>query len=202
MLYILFLLCVSSTFSYFFVKISRSSKMDGFRKGQSRDKQRGQRRSLSPFQGYVLPLERQNSQEKNYFAHHINPSSSIQHLEAGKWTNKQQRIYIKFIEEHREELLTKQARKASKIFKKMSHVVQTRTPDQCRSHHQKLSQYHHTVDNIINEYKTVFQQRTGTTTEKEIKGQIKLESGFYSLKTTDNVFKIYISDNAIKCYSP
>ena len=84
----------------------------------------------------------------------------------------------------------------------MSHVVQTRTPDQCRSHHQKLSQYYHTVDNIINEYKTVFQQRTGTTTEKEIEGQLKLESGFYSLKTTDNVFKISISDNAIKCYSP
>lgn len=31
----------------------------------------------------------------------------------------------------------------------MSRAVVTRSPDQCRSHHQKMMKYHHSLSNIV-----------------------------------------------------
>ena len=39
-----------------------------------------------------------------------------------------------------------------KIFKQMSQFIRTRTPDQCRSHHQKVQKLHHTIEDIIKFY--------------------------------------------------
>ena len=50
-------------------------------------------------------------------------------------------------------------RVASKIFLKMSKVLRSRNPNQCRSHHQKLIQYHGNIDNIITYYQRVVFQR-------------------------------------------
>jgi len=36
-----------------------------------------------------------------------------------------------------------------KINVLMSQEVKTRSPDQCRSHHQKMMHYHHSIPNII-----------------------------------------------------
>jgi hypothetical protein len=41
-------------------------------------------------------------------------------------------------------------RRSQKLFIQMSKWVKTRTPDQCRSHHQKTMKYHHTIDETIN----------------------------------------------------
>ena len=40
-------------------------------------------------------------------------------------------------------------RRAQKIFILMSQEVKTRSADQCRSHHQKIMKYHHTIDGAI-----------------------------------------------------
>ena len=49
----------------------------------------------------------------------------------------------------------------------MSKFILTRTADQCRSHHQKLSLYHQTVENIIKEYEPVRTGATGTDQVQE-----------------------------------
>jgi hypothetical protein len=36
-----------------------------------------------------------------------------------------------------------------KINVMMSKAVKTRSPDQCRSHHQKMMKYHHTISGIV-----------------------------------------------------
>lgn len=43
-------------------------------------------------------------------------------------------------------------RREMKIFKQMSQFIRTRTPDQCRSHHQKVQKLHQTIDDIIKFY--------------------------------------------------
>lgn len=35
----------------------------------------------------------------------------------------------------------------------MSQHIKSRTPDQCRSHHQKILKFHHNIDNILTIYK-------------------------------------------------
>lgn len=34
----------------------------------------------------------------------------------------------------------------------MSRFIKTRTPDQCRSHHQKILKFNHNIDNILTIY--------------------------------------------------
>jgi len=41
-------------------------------------------------------------------------------------------------------------RRSQKLFLQMSKFIGTRSPDQCRSHHQKTMKYHHTIDGVIN----------------------------------------------------
>jgi adenylate kinase family enzyme len=79
-------------------------------------------------------------------------------MERGKWSSREQRLYIQFLQENSLEIETKLSRKANKIFKKMSQVIKTRTADQCRSHHQKIINYHETVDRIIRYYSNLFQK--------------------------------------------
>ena len=40
-------------------------------------------------------------------------------------------------------------RRSHKIFILMSKEVKTRSADQCRSHHQKIIKYHHTIEEAI-----------------------------------------------------
>ena len=39
-----------------------------------------------------------------------------------------------------------------KVFKQISLFVKTRTPDQCRSHHQKILKIHKSVENVLRVY--------------------------------------------------
>jgi hypothetical protein len=45
-----------------------------------------------------------------------------------------------------------------KVFKQMSVFIPTRTPDQCRSHHQKIQKAFQTVDKIIRVFKKKIQE--------------------------------------------
>ncbi|CAK57080.1 unnamed protein product (macronuclear) [Paramecium tetraurelia] len=61
--------------------------------------------------------------------------------EKGHWTNKEHRLYIQFIESHKEIMSDSDQKKMNKIFKQMSDFLKTRSASQCRSHHQKFNPY-------------------------------------------------------------
>ena len=48
----------------------------------------------------------------------------------------------------------KHNRRLWKIFKLMSEFIETRSPNQCRSHHQKMERNHKSVSQIITVYKS------------------------------------------------
>lgn len=58
----------------------------------------------------------------------------------------------------------------------MSQFVKTRTPDQCRSHHQKVKKLHKTIEDIIVFYdrKVMF----GSSKKTKINSNIVLINGF------------------------
>ncbi|CAD8078437.1 unnamed protein product [Paramecium sonneborni] len=57
----------------------------------------------------------------------------------GHWTQKEHRLYSQFIETNKEIMMKSDMKKQEKIFKQMSCVIKTRSPSQCRSHHQKFN---------------------------------------------------------------
>ncbi|CAD8100932.1 unnamed protein product [Paramecium primaurelia] len=60
----------------------------------------------------------------------------------GHWTNQEHQIYVEFLEQHHStSMQSQQNRKNNKIFKLMSQTIGTRSPSQCRSHHQKFNPY-------------------------------------------------------------
>ncbi|CAD8077783.1 unnamed protein product [Paramecium sonneborni] len=59
----------------------------------------------------------------------------------GHWTQKEHRLYLQFIETNKEIMMKSDMKKQEKIFKQMSLVIKTRSPSQCRSHHQKFNPF-------------------------------------------------------------
>ncbi|CAD8113232.1 unnamed protein product [Paramecium primaurelia] len=51
----------------------------------------------------------------------------------GHWNEIEHKTYLKFLQDN------KNHTKGQRLFKKMSQIVGTRTPSQCRSHHQKFN---------------------------------------------------------------
>ncbi|CAD8143651.1 unnamed protein product [Paramecium octaurelia] len=51
----------------------------------------------------------------------------------GHWTKEEHDKYLQFLEDHAH------LKKNNKIFKPMSEIIGTRSPSQCRSHHQKFN---------------------------------------------------------------
>ena len=54
------------------------------------------------------------------------------------WTNEENKLYYKFLEQFPVE--SSLINKKKKIFKQMAEFIKTKNPNQCRSHHQKFSQ--------------------------------------------------------------
>ena len=69
------------------------------------------------------------------------------------------------------------SRKVKKVFLKMSREVKTRSADQCRSHHQKILQYHDSVEDIIR-----------TSRQRFCKGEFENKEPAYA-KTTLDLFE-------------
>ncbi|KAM3133232.1 hypothetical protein pb186bvf_014660 [Paramecium bursaria] len=57
----------------------------------------------------------------------------------GHWTQKEQRSFEMFLLKNESMMQDPDEKKQKKIFKLMSTYVKTRSPNQCRSHHQKFS---------------------------------------------------------------
>jgi hypothetical protein len=66
------------------------------------------------------------------------------------WRLPENKAYMQFLQENEELFYSSRSqRKAAKINVLMSAAVGTRSPDQCRSHHQKMVKYHQDIPKII-----------------------------------------------------
>ena len=68
----------------------------------------------------------------------------------GKWSQDEQILYKKFLGDHLVLFQDKSTRKSNKVFLKMSGIITTRTPQQCRTHHQKMFKFHGSQEAILN----------------------------------------------------
>ena len=67
----------------------------------------------------------------------------------GRWSGHEKARYYIFLVMHEPYFLRKGMRRNDKLFKMMSNFITTRSPDQCRSHHQKIEKKFEDVGQII-----------------------------------------------------
>ncbi|CAD8202709.1 unnamed protein product [Paramecium octaurelia] len=65
--------------------------------------------------------------------------------QTGHWSELEHQTYIDFLNMHRSVMESQDQKKTSKIFKLMSETIGTRSPSQCRSHHQKFNPFVHQI---------------------------------------------------------
>ena len=56
----------------------------------------------------------------------------------GRWALQERREYYVFLKIYSQFFITKDHRRNDKVFRMMANFIKSRTPDQCRTHHQKL----------------------------------------------------------------
>ena len=56
----------------------------------------------------------------------------------GRWMVQERREYYIFLKIYSQFFITKDHRRNDKVFRMMANFIKSRTPDQCRTHHQKL----------------------------------------------------------------
>ncbi|CAD8140330.1 unnamed protein product [Paramecium pentaurelia] len=59
----------------------------------------------------------------------------------GHWTDQEHKLYLDFLYNSQDQVETIQKSKGQRFFKKMSQNIVTRSPSQCRSHHQKFNPF-------------------------------------------------------------
>ena len=80
-------------------------------------------------------------------------------LRIGAWTTQENQIYLNFILQNIPDFASEKDRRSSKVFHRLSKILKKRTPDQCRSHHQKLQMKHgDNIQAIIEEIKRKIQK--------------------------------------------
>jgi hypothetical protein len=68
----------------------------------------------------------------------------------GSWGAEENRIYLGFLESYKDDFEDEAARRRTTVFNRLSKALRKRTPDQCRSHHQKLqNRFKNNLDRII-----------------------------------------------------
>ncbi|CAD8205736.1 unnamed protein product [Paramecium octaurelia] len=91
--------------------------------------------------------EAQGSQEgsqqtqKQKGQHQSTKKPKKEHINTGHWSTEEHTTYIGFLQQYESIMTSSMMKKTSKIFKQMSELIGTRTPSQCRSHHQKFNPY-------------------------------------------------------------
>ncbi|CAD8082590.1 unnamed protein product [Paramecium sonneborni] len=79
--------------------------------------------------------------------HHQTKISKKEHINTGHWSAVEHNTYVNFLSQYENIMNSSMMKKTSKIFKQMSELIGTRTPSQCRSHHQKFNPYAHRGEN-------------------------------------------------------
>ncbi|CAK86884.1 unnamed protein product (macronuclear) [Paramecium tetraurelia] len=91
--------------------------------------------------------EAQGSQEgsqqtqKQKGQHQLTKKPKKENINTGHWSTEEHTTYIGFLQQYESIMTSSMMKKTSKIFKQMSELIGTRTPSQCRSHHQKFNPY-------------------------------------------------------------
>ncbi|CAD8197936.1 unnamed protein product [Paramecium octaurelia] len=75
----------------------------------------------------------QNDSEATKQSNELLPGSMKILKKQGHWNEIEHNTYLRFLQENNNHT------KGQRLFKKMSQIVGTRTPSQCRSHHQKFN---------------------------------------------------------------
>ena len=65
-----------------------------------------------------------------------------------RWTPEENVLYLRFLKHNQDKFTGKCPKKFLK-FERMSFEIESKTPDQCRSHHQKMMMRYKSVENII-----------------------------------------------------
>ena len=65
------------------------------------------------------------------------------------WNFQENSLYIEFLKENKRSFEDESTRRSSKIFLEMSLSLRTKSPEQCRTHHQKIMTKYGTLDMII-----------------------------------------------------
>ncbi|CAD8078416.1 unnamed protein product [Paramecium primaurelia] len=79
--------------------------------------------------------------------HHQIKKPKKEHINTGHWSAIEHTTYVNFLSQYENIMNSSMMKKTSKIFKQMSELIGTRTPSQCRSHHQKFNPYAHRGEN-------------------------------------------------------
>lgn len=74
----------------------------------------------------------------------------------GRWSYQERREYYVFLKIYSQFFVSKEHRRNDKVFRMMANHVQTRTPDQCRTHHQKLEFKHFRLCKILESLRNEF----------------------------------------------
>jgi hypothetical protein len=56
----------------------------------------------------------------------------------GRWLEEERREYYVFLRIYSQFFVNKDYRRNDKVYRMMADFIKSRTPDQCRTHHQKL----------------------------------------------------------------
>lgn len=76
------------------------------------------------------------------------------YISTGEWTQKENAIYVRFLENNLPLFESEFVRRSTKVFRKMSALLRRRDSEQCRSHHQKLAiKYNRNIKSIISNLK-------------------------------------------------
>lgn len=71
-------------------------------------------------------------------------------LNRGPWTLQENRTYLNFLENNLQSFRTEAHRREDRVFCRLSEALhRKRTPDQCRSHHQKLQFNRKSIEELI-----------------------------------------------------
>ena len=88
----------------------------------------------------------------------------------GSWSLEENKIYLNFLENYKKDFESEISRRKSTVFNRLSKALRKRTPDQCRSHHQKLqNRFHNDIEAIINLVKSKISKQTRDLEEKQPK---------------------------------
>jgi actin-like ATPase involved in cell morphogenesis len=91
-------------------------------------------------------------------------------LRIGNWAPEENLIYLKFLQGNKKDFVSEQERRKNKVFYRLSKILKKRTPDQCRSHHQKLQmKYEDDIEEIIQSIRRKLEKKSPEVLWEEVK---------------------------------
>ena len=83
-----------------------------------------------------------------------NTNCKLRPANSGRWSLSENKSYLKFLLNNKDQFATKYLRKSNQIFCAMAKNFPSRTADQCRTHHQKFeNQSGGNIDIIVSRIK-------------------------------------------------